>query len=186
MKHLAWLVLGSVPLLGVAAATANSFTTPPTLVDVVRAATERFRDPDRAIAEGYAPMPSCVTGPEEGAMGVHYVDGDLVGDGELTPDRPEAVIYEIKDGRIRLVGVEYIVIADAWNAAHSAPPALLGQQFHYVAGPNRYGALAFYELHVWAWRQNPKGTFVDWNPRVSCDEFVVDDSIHAHAAPGRR
>jgi hypothetical protein len=24
---------------------------------------------------------------------------------------------------------------------------------------------------VWAWRENPNGTFVDWNPRVSCDGF---------------
>ena len=32
------------------------------------------------------------------------------------------------------------------------------------------GALpALYELHVWAWRENPNGTYVDWNPRVSCD-----------------
>jgi hypothetical protein len=28
---------------------------------------------------------------------------------------------------------------------------------------------ALYELHVWAWRDNPNGTFVDWNPQVSCD-----------------
>ncbi|HEX9707342.1 MAG TPA: hypothetical protein VGA24_06845 [Steroidobacteraceae bacterium] len=27
---------------------------------------------------------------------------------------------------------------------------------------------AFYEIHVWAWRNNPDGTFADWNPRVSC------------------
>jgi hypothetical protein len=24
---------------------------------------------------------------------------------------------------------------------------------------------------VWAWRDNPNGTFADWNPRVSCDGF---------------
>jgi hypothetical protein len=28
---------------------------------------------------------------------------------------------------------------------------------------------AFYELHVWAWRDNPHGAFVDWNPAVSCE-----------------
>jgi len=184
-KQFTLVALGAASL-SMTVATAHSFPTQPTLVDVVRAATERFRDPDRAIAEGYAPMPSCVTGPEEGAMGVHYVDGNLVGDGELTSERPEALVYEVKDGRIRLVAVEYIVVADAWNANHPSPPVLLGQQFHYVGSPNRYGIPAFYELHVWAWRQNPKGTFVDWNPRVSCDEFVVDDSMHSHAAHDRR
>ena len=27
----------------------------------------------------------------------------------------------------------------------------------------------FYELHVWAWKQNPTGAFADNNPKVSCD-----------------
>ena len=31
------------------------------------------------------------------------------------------------------------------------------------------GLPAFYELHVWAWRDNPKGVFADWNTRVSCE-----------------
>jgi hypothetical protein len=35
-----------------------------------------------------------------------------------------------------------------------------------VSGPE-VGAI--YELHVWAWRDNPNGNYVDWNPRVSCD-----------------
>ncbi len=29
---------------------------------------------------------------------------------------------------------------------------------------------AFYELHVWAWEHNPKGSFADWNTAVSCDK----------------
>jgi hypothetical protein len=41
-----------------------------------------------------------------------------------------------------------------------------------VGAPNRYGLPAFYELHVWAWKTNPSGMFADWNPRVSCEEFV--------------
>jgi hypothetical protein len=27
-------------------------------------------------------------------------------------------------------------------------------------------------LHIWAWRDNPHGAFVDFNPNVSCDGFV--------------
>ena len=34
--------------------------------------------------------------------------------------------------------------------------------------PNRYGLPAFYEIHVWAWQDNPKGSYADWNTRVTC------------------
>jgi hypothetical protein len=65
--------------------------------------------------------------------------------------------------------VEFIVMADAWHAHHPEPPVLEGQVFQYNSSPNRYGLPAFYELHVWAWRDNPHGAFVDWNPHVSCE-----------------
>ena len=38
----------------------------------------------------------------------------------------------------------------------------------YVASPNRFNIPAFFELHVWAWRDNPQGDFVDWNDHVTC------------------
>jgi hypothetical protein len=31
---------------------------------------------------------------------------------------------------------------------------------------------AFYTLHVWAWKENRKGAFVNWHPAVSCQAFV--------------
>ena len=101
-------------------------------------------------------------------MGVHYVNGPLVQDGQLDANRPEALMYESRDGRLRLLGVEYIVMAEAWHATHTEPPTLGGQVFHYVGSPNRYALPAFYELHVWAWRDNPSGMFADWNARVTC------------------
>jgi hypothetical protein len=139
------------------------------LVEEVRRTTQAYHDVAAARAAGYAPFLGCVSGPQEGAMGTHFVHDGLVGDGVLDPGRPEALMYEAKDGRLRLVGVEFIVIADAWNARHQAPPTLLGQSFHYTGSPNRYGIPPFYALHVWAWRQNPHGAFVDWNPHVSCE-----------------
>jgi hypothetical protein len=142
------------------------------LVAAVRAATKPLLDVDAALGAGYHPFLGCVSGPQEGAMGVHYVNGDLVADGQLDPARPEALMFERKDGRMQLLGVEYIVMAAAWDAHHPTPPALMGQVFHYNGSPNRYGLPAFYELHVWAWRENPHGTFVDWNPRVTCDGFT--------------
>jgi hypothetical protein len=140
------------------------------LVDVVARAIQPFVNPAAAVAAGYSPFLGCVSGPQEGAMGIHYVNGALVGDGELDPRRPEAVMYEPRNGRLTLVGVEYIVLAEQWDATHDAPPTLMGHVFHYNGSPNRYGIPAFYELHVWAARHNPNGAFADWNPRVTCED----------------
>ena len=148
---------------------AHESASPAKLVDVVRNATRQFVDVNAATRAGYVPLFGCVTGPDHGAMGVHYINTTLVGDGEIDGQRPEAIIYEpAKDG-IRLVGVEYIVDAATWLARHPAPPMLEGQAFQLVGSPNRYGLPAFFELHVWAWRENPNGAFVDWNNRVSCE-----------------
>jgi hypothetical protein len=49
-------------------------------------------DPSHGPA-GYALFLGCVSGPQEGAMGFHYVNGDLVGDGVIDAQRPEALIY---------------------------------------------------------------------------------------------
>ena len=106
-------------------------------------------------------------------MGLHYVNGALV-DGQIEVEHPEALMYEMRHGKLYLLGVEYIAIAAAWDAANALPPALLGQVFTYNTSPNRYGLPPFYALHVWAWRDNPHGTFVDWNPQVSCDGFSMN------------
>ena len=140
------------------------------LIDQVREATESFRDV-RNIPQGYGPVLGCVSGPSEGAMGVHFVNPSLLGDAALQVAHPEALIYEFKDGIARFVGVEYIVLFDVWHQTHAKddPPVLEGQLLHFNESPNRFGLPAFYELHVWAWRDNPLGAFVDWNPHVSCE-----------------
>lgn len=142
------------------------------LVDVVRQATERFKDVAAAEAEGYALQFGCVSGGDLGAMGLHFVNSGLVGDGELDAARPEIILYEpLPNGQLRITGADYLVVADAWNAKHSGPPELMGQLFHLFDSPNRFGLPAFYTLHVWAWKENPNGTFTNWNPNVSCDGF---------------
>ncbi len=143
------------------------------LVDIVRTSTEQYRNVNAAEAAGYGLFHGCVSGAQEGAMGIHMVNGDLVGDGALDATRPEALLYEFKDGRMSLLGVEYVVIAEAWDAAHDTPPVLEGQLFNFVGSPNRYGIPAFYELHVWAWRSNTAGLFADFNPKVSCRDYTA-------------
>lgn len=138
-----------------------------TIVDRVRAATERFSDVSVAKAEGYSPIP-CVSGAEGGAMGVHFVNAEYLtkDNNALDIRKPAAVMYEPQaDGRLVLVGVEYISFA--------GPAALEGHSLDYRSSPNRYGLDPFYELHVWAHRDNPAGPFADMNTNVSC-EFAGD------------
>lgn len=143
---------------------------PAKLVQTVRAATVQFINVNAATAAGYQPLFGCVSGPDQGAMGVHYINLSLYGDGQLDATRPEAIIYEPSaNGSLVLVGAEYIVDAATWLAHNSSPPMLEGQAFQLVNSPNRYGLPAFFELHVWAWRESPNGAFVDWNTKVTCE-----------------
>jgi hypothetical protein len=175
------VVLSLFALTAAALSSAHESEPADTLAETVRQATINFKNVDAAKAAGYGLFHGCVSGPQEGAMGIHFVNGDLVGDGEIDATHPEALIYEIRDGRLRLVGVEYVVIAEAWDANHETPPTLMGQVFHYVGAPNRYRIPAFYELHVWAWKQNPSGMFTDWNPKVSCEDFTENAAQDASA-----
>ncbi len=131
------------------------------LAEKVREVNARFADVNAATAEGYAPIP-CVSGIDGGAMGIHYVNGAFIEDGVTDIAKPEAVMYEPQaDGTMQLVAVEYI--------STKGPANLDGHLFSFTNSPNRYGLPPFYELHVWAWRDNPTGTFADMNPDVSCD-----------------
>jgi hypothetical protein len=147
------------------------------LIDKVRAATAQFRDINVAIADGWVQATPCVSGPDTGAMGVHYVQPARIAAGVLQADQPEALIYEpLGNGAFRLVGVEFIVLASIWEAQNPSggTPALDGDLLNYVGAPNRYGLPAFYELHVWAWQNNPRGSFADWNTAVSCDSQAAN------------
>ncbi len=142
---------------------------PPELVQVVREATQKYTDVNAAINAGYHPVLGCVSGPDHGAMGVHYVNASLL-NGEVDATQPQALIYEpLGGGKMQLVGVEFIVDASTWQKKNAAPPELYQQLFQLIVSPNRYGLNTFYELHVWAWQDNPNGAFVDWNNKVNCN-----------------
>jgi hypothetical protein len=145
------------------------------LLKVVRDNTERFKDVSVAEAEGYSLLFGCVSGPDSGAMGLHFVNLKLVGSGIVDATRPQIVIYEpMPDGHLQLIGADFLVIASDWDKAHAGQgaPQLMGQLFHYFESPNRFGLPAFYTLHVWAWKENPNGAFVNWHPNVSCQAFA--------------
>jgi hypothetical protein len=142
------------------------------LIKIVRESTERFKDVNVAEAEGYALQFGCVSGDSAGAMGLHYVNGDILNKGVIDPTHPPIVIYEpTPSGKLRLIGADFLIFADGWNAKNSAPPQLMGQLFHLFDAPNRFELPAFYTLHVWAWKENPNGAFVNWHPNVDCQQF---------------
>jgi hypothetical protein len=180
----------------------------PSLDEVVKA-TERFRDVNVALAEGFIrdPMNQCDTAPMMGkpaalgAMGIHYFRPDLLGisgppnprvDGNGTHidfRNPAILIYEPQgDGSLHLVAVENLVFIKAWTeAGNQAPPAFHGVDYdRMVDDPSTPVDEAHmfephYDRHVWIYRTNPNGVFAQFNPAVSCDHHRNDQAGgHAH------
>ena len=127
----------------------------------LRNLTAPFHDFETAANAGWGTrLTPCFSHPDLGGMGYHYGNPALI-DGRVDVLEPELLLYEPqKNGRLRLVAVEYIVPFTAWTAAE--PPQLLGRSFH------RNEAFGLWVLHVWHFRHNPSGIFADWNPNVSC------------------
>jgi hypothetical protein len=166
------IVIGAPSSLGAQHGPAHHARTSGELVKIVREATERFKNVAAAEAEGYTLMFGCVSGPDWGAMGLHYVNLALVTDGVLDPTKPEIIIYEpTPSGRPKLTGADFLVFAADWHATNQATPQLGGQLLHLFESPNRFGLPEFYTLHVWAWKENPAGMFSNWHSRVGCESF---------------
>jgi hypothetical protein len=186
------LALGGVAAAAIAFVPAGE----PGLAEV-RAATERFRDVEVALAEGYVrdPMNLCDTAEMMGrpralgAMGIHYFRPDLLGisappnprvDGNGTHTdflRPGILIYEPQaDGSLALVAVENLVFQKSWHAAgNSGPPSYRGVRYDTMADnpatPIDEAHLfePHYDRHVWIYRDNPNGVFAPFNPNVTCE-----------------
>src|SRR4029079_7284997 len=99
------------------------------LLRIVRQSTERFKNVSVADGEGYKLLFGCVTGPDAGAMGLHYVKMEFVQKPPMTPTgeidapRPQIVIYEpLPNGGLKMTGADYLILADAWDKAHPADP----------------------------------------------------------------
>ena len=145
----------------------------PSELAALRRAVNRFQHADAAHAAGWNFIIPNLDGSlcfesATGAMGFHYADTDLIGDGVIDAEWPEALLYEPQaNGQRRLVGVEYIVPIDLWQGEEK--PRLYGREFSEVAGFGVYG------LHVWIARANPDGLFASYNPTVSCEHAAPTD-----------
>jgi hypothetical protein len=113
--------------------------------------------------------------PGVGAMGLHYGNLAYIQDGGVVDLlQPELLLYEPEqNGKLRFVGVEYIVpFAD--HPATAAPPTLLGQAFAQVPEFGVWG------LHIYVGRHNPTGIYAPWNPKVSCANAGAQPAAGGH------
>jgi hypothetical protein len=167
----------------------------PTL-EVVRAATEKYRDVGAALADGYLrdELDTCETPyhmglvGKAGAMGIHFLRPDLLGIDSLETRfdvaashidflHPAILLYEPQaDGSLDLVAVANMVSAEAWESrGQRSPPTFGGLPYDYVPANPGMGTGAFYERHLWLFRENPDGVYAQYNPNVTCKhhEYVM-------------
>jgi hypothetical protein len=146
-----------------------------------RAATAQYHNESKALEDGFISTFQCVEVPGLGAMGVHYINPARLADPAVDASRPETLLYiRQNDGKMRLIGLEYVAAVRSngapWFGAPNNPPPvvdnpapmLFGQTF---AGPmpgHGPGEPWHYDLHVWAWRDNPRGLFFPFNSKLSC------------------
>lgn len=133
------------------------------LVAAARRATVHLRRFENAAPAGWdMQVTGCIENPPEGGMGYHFGHLGNYLDGLADELQPEVLLYEPQpNGRLQLVGVEYIVPAFAWQGAGT--PTIFGREMKWVE------VFGEWQLHVWIWKHNPSGMFADWNPLVDCD-----------------
>ena len=154
-----------------------------------RDALAKYSDPLVAVRDGYFSTVVCVDypkggkdGPIEyppGAMGVHFVNTAHIGP-QLDPAKPQILIYEPVGGKLELVGAEWFVPA---AIAGDKVPTIFGQKLvGPMAGhePIMPAALRHYDLHVWLWKDNPKGVFTSTNAAVKCDPTGPYTHLEGH------
>jgi hypothetical protein len=170
-KRVVFAAVVALALAATASAAVAFHSNSRTELDGARAATVQYQDVARARLAGYAELRdaqniACIELAGEGGMGIHYVNGSLVGDDVIDARHPEALVYQPRGRKLDLVALEYIVFASAWT--RTSPPEMFGRTFDYVPAGNRYGLPPFWALHAWVFKRNPMGVVMAWNPRVSC------------------
>lgn len=176
-------VMGRIAAVGLIAGLAGCNDGSPTAARLdadalqqVHAGTARYADIAVALAEGFVQASPCEQLAGSGAMGHHYLHPARM-DGRLVLSEPEVLLYIPDGGRMRLVGVEYIlpVFQDGRPffgpgvPANAGPaPTLFGQTFQGPMAGHNPAMPWHYDLHVWMYRENPSGYFSQFNPSLSC------------------
>jgi hypothetical protein len=144
----------------------------------VRSGLDKYRDPIVAVREGFLSTLACIDFPTDvmdgnvpykaGTMGVHFINMANVGP-TLDPTKPQVLIYEPVGDRLQLVSAEWFVPAGLVKDGKA--PKIFGQTMQGpMPGhtPIMPAELQHYDLHVWLWRDNPRGMFEPTNASVKC------------------
>jgi hypothetical protein len=157
------------------------------LLASIRAATAKYHRLSVAEDEGYVLDPHCVAVLGLGGMGHHAVHMGKIGP-FVNPTEPGVLVYEpMKNGEYRLVAVEYVIPAVPWDMYVGGIPMLgeiefadhrdgvivieideNGEEVEVFRPTNGGPPLPHYQLHVWLWKNNPKGMYFPFNPNISC------------------
>jgi hypothetical protein len=138
----------------------------------VRNELAKYKDPVVAVRDGYFSTLGCVHY-KSGAMGVHFINPALISP-TVDPAKPQILVYEPKGAKLELVAAEWFVPLATGVAKR---PVLFGRPFDGPMGghePLMPEALHHYDLHVWLFRENPKGMFSPVNPNVSCAGYAYE------------
>lgn len=146
-------------------------------LEAAKAALAKYSDPLVAVKEGYFSTIACIDFPKgatdgpivypPGAMGIHFLNTANIGP-TLDPTKPQVLLYEDVGGKLKLTGAEWFMPV---QAANGVAPAIFGQT---LAGPMdghepiMPAGLRHYDLHVWFWKDNPRGMFTSTNKAVKC------------------
>jgi hypothetical protein len=142
---------------------------PPEL-ESVRDHLAKYRDPAVAVRDGYLSSLGCVHF-KDGAMGVHFFNPNYMSP-DVDPAKPQILVYEPKGDRFELVAAEWFV---PLATGIDKRPTLFGRPFDGpMAGhePLMPHELHHYDLHVWLFKDNPRGLFASTNPDVSCAGYA--------------
>jgi hypothetical protein len=146
-------------------------------LQAARTALAKYSDPFAAVKDGYFSTLACIDFPSgatdgnvvypAGAMGVHFLNPANIGP-NLDPSKPQVLIYEPVGDKLVLAAAEWFVPV---AAAGGTVPSIFGQT---LAGPMdghepiMSTTLRHYDLHVWLWKENPKGMFTSTNAALKC------------------
>lgn len=162
----------------------------PADLQAARAGLDKYQDPLVAIRDGFLSTVACIDFPKgatdgpivypPGAMGVHLINLGNIGP-KLDPAKPQVLIYEPQGDKLKLVAAEWFMPE---QVAAGTAPTIFGQT---LAGPmNGHepimpAALRHYDLHVWLWKDNPRGVFTSTNAAIGCPEtaaYTLREGMH--------